>query len=211
MLRGAGAARGNPFLTGIWHYARGLAFVGKGQPARRGARTRGGPTHAARPGARLAAVLAEHGGAVLAIAPEVLAGELAAARKDYDTAIAHLERAVRLEDGLVYTEPAEWHYPPRHALGAVLLEAGRPDEAETVVLGGPEAEPGERLGALRPRAGARRAGQEATTRPPSSGSGSTRPGRAPTPAPTDRACRLDGCSAGSQGAADVETARPFDR
>jgi predicted Zn-dependent protease len=32
----------------------------------------------------------------------------------------------------VYTEPSEWHYPPRHALAAVLLEAGRPAEAETV-------------------------------------------------------------------------------
>ena len=32
--------------------------------------------------------------------------------------------AVRLEDGLVYTEPSEWHYPPRHALGAALLAAG---------------------------------------------------------------------------------------
>jgi len=41
-------------------------------------------------------------------------------------------RAVRLEDALVYTEPAEFHYPPRHALGAVLLEANRPAEAETV-------------------------------------------------------------------------------
>jgi len=51
---------------------------------------------------------------------------------DYDTAIAHLDRAVRMEDGLVYTEPAEWHYPPRLALGAVLLDAGRPGEAETV-------------------------------------------------------------------------------
>jgi tetratricopeptide (TPR) repeat protein len=69
---------------------------------------------------------------VLAIAPEVLAGEIAASRKQYDTAIAHLERAVRLEDGLIYTEPAEWHYPPRHTLGAVLLEAGRPAEAETI-------------------------------------------------------------------------------
>ena len=70
--------------------------------------------------------------AVLAIAPEVLAGEIAAARREYDTAVAHLERAVRLEDGLVYTEPTEWHYPPRQALGAVLLEAGRAAEAETV-------------------------------------------------------------------------------
>ena len=57
---------------------------------------------------------------------------MAAQRKDYDKAIAHLERAVRLEDSLVYTEPEEWHYPPRQALGAVLLEAGRAAEAETV-------------------------------------------------------------------------------
>ena len=39
---------------------------------------------------------------------------------------------MRLEDALVYTEPTEWHYPPRLALGAMLLEAGRPAEAETV-------------------------------------------------------------------------------
>jgi tetratricopeptide (TPR) repeat protein len=69
---------------------------------------------------------------VLSIAPEVLAGEIDAANKSYDSAIAHLERAVRLEDSLVYTEPAEWHYPPRQALAAVLLEAKRPAEAETV-------------------------------------------------------------------------------
>ena len=32
----------------------------------------------------------------------------------------------------IYTEPSEFHFPPRHALGAILLEAGRPGEAETV-------------------------------------------------------------------------------
>ena len=69
---------------------------------------------------------------VLAIGPEVLAGEIAAAKGKLDEAIGHLERAVRLEDGLIYTEPAEWHFPPRLALGAILLEAGRPAEAETV-------------------------------------------------------------------------------
>jgi tetratricopeptide (TPR) repeat protein len=61
-----------------------------------------------------------------------LNGEIAAARGQYDKAVAHMERAVRLEDALVYTEPSEWHYPPRHALGAILLEAGRAAEAETV-------------------------------------------------------------------------------
>jgi len=39
---------------------------------------------------------------------------------------------VTLEDALVYTEPEEWHYPPRQALGAELLAAGRPREAEVV-------------------------------------------------------------------------------
>ena len=30
---------------------------------------------------------------------------------------------VRFEDSLVYNEPPDWHYPVRHTLGAVLLEA----------------------------------------------------------------------------------------
>ena len=44
----------------------------------------------------------------------------------------HLELGVRFEDALVYTEPSESAFPLRHALAAVLLEAGRPAEAETV-------------------------------------------------------------------------------
>lgn len=120
------------FLLGAWHYARGLAFLAKGDlPAAEAAlgevrRIAGDP--------RLDHTLFSTNTAarILAVAPEALAGELAAARKDWDRAIGHLERAVRLEDGLDYTEPAEWHYPPRHALGAVLLEAGRAAEAETV-------------------------------------------------------------------------------
>ena len=70
--------------------------------------------------------------AVLRIAPEVVAGEIAAKRKDWDIATMHLERAVRYEDALIYQEPADWHAPVRQALGAVLLEAGRADEAEAV-------------------------------------------------------------------------------
>ncbi len=122
----------SPFLGGAWHYVRGLAHVARGRL-----------DEAEQELAALQAGLGDKAldaplfspntsRAVLAIAPEVLAGEIAAARRDFDRAILHLERAVRLEDGLVYTEPAEWHYPPRHALGAVLLAAGRAAEAETV-------------------------------------------------------------------------------
>ena len=132
MLKEPAPAAGNAYLTGIYHYARGIALVGKGQLAEAdkelaavralvGDKSLDGPLFSPNSAA-----------SVFAIAPEALAGEIAAARKQYDVAIGHLERAVRLEDGLIYTEPAEWHYPPRHALGAVLLAAGRAKEAETV-------------------------------------------------------------------------------
>src|SRR5262249_13710602 len=63
---------------------------------------------------------------------EVLAGEMAAAQRNYDSAIAHLDKAVRYQDSMIYTEPDDWYYPSRHSLGAVLIEAKRPLEAEAV-------------------------------------------------------------------------------
>jgi tetratricopeptide (TPR) repeat protein len=69
---------------------------------------------------------------ILRIAPEVVAGEIAAKKGDIDRAVLHLGRAVRFEDALIYTEPPDWHAPVRQTLGAVLLEAGRPGEAEVV-------------------------------------------------------------------------------
>lgn len=123
---------GNAFLTGVWHYVRGLARVSRGQLADADRELASLTASMGDPSLKEPLFSPNTSGAVLAIAPEVLAGEIAAARKDFDRAIAHLEKAVRLEDALVYTEPTEWHYPPRHALGAVLLAAGRAAEAETV-------------------------------------------------------------------------------
>jgi tetratricopeptide (TPR) repeat protein len=70
--------------------------------------------------------------AILDIAVELLTGELAAERGYYDKAIARLHRAVLLEDNLIYNEPSDWHVPVRHSLGAVLLQAGRAAEAESI-------------------------------------------------------------------------------
>lgn len=121
-----------PFYTGIWHYARGLAFNAKGQ---------------SRPARHELAMLQkmtndrsitrfEVGntavGSLFGIASSVLAGELEAKQRNFEKAVSHLESAVRLQDGLPYNEPADWYYPVRQSLGAVLLEAGRPAEAETV-------------------------------------------------------------------------------
>jgi len=132
MLREPAPPADNLYLTGTWHYARGLAFLGKGQVADAEKALAEVQRIGRDPSLAYSLFSPNTAAAILAIASPVLGGEIAAARKEYDKAIALLEQAVRLDDGLVYTEPAEWHYPPRHALGAVLLEAGRPAEAETV-------------------------------------------------------------------------------
>jgi tetratricopeptide (TPR) repeat protein len=69
---------------------------------------------------------------LLGIAEHALAGEIARRDRDWDGAERHLRAGVSLEEALSYMEPPYWHHPVRHALGAVLLEAGRPREAEVV-------------------------------------------------------------------------------
>lgn len=122
------------FSRGVRHYARGMAFIRKKDfkaaekeivAVRQIAKD---PKLIETPSS-MSLNLAD---SVLRVAVEVLDGELAAAQGNYDAAIAHLDRAVRYHDNLIYTEPDDWHQPVRHALGAVLLEAGRPAEAEAV-------------------------------------------------------------------------------
>lgn len=69
---------------------------------------------------------------VLVVAEAMLDGELEYRRGNYDTAFAHLRKSVELSDGLLYDEPWGWMQPTRHALGALLLEQGRIEEAEAV-------------------------------------------------------------------------------
>jgi tetratricopeptide (TPR) repeat protein len=119
-------------LKGVWHYARGLALSAKGRMDDAEKELAEVRRIAADSALDYTLLSPNTAAVVFAPAPEVLAGDIAAKRKDYDAAVSHLERAVRLEDSLVYTEPEEWHYPARQALGAVLLDAGRAREAETV-------------------------------------------------------------------------------
>jgi tetratricopeptide (TPR) repeat protein len=66
---------------------------------------------------------------VLAVAAEMMRGEVEYRRGRHDAAFAHLQRAAELDDALPYDEPWGWMHPPRHALGALLLEQGRLAEA----------------------------------------------------------------------------------
>ncbi|MGH1491028.1 MAG: tetratricopeptide repeat protein [Acidimicrobiales bacterium] len=69
---------------------------------------------------------------LLQVADEMLDGELEYRRGNHDVAFAHLRRAVEIEDALDYDEPWGWMQPTRHALGALLLEQQRYEEAEAV-------------------------------------------------------------------------------
>jgi tetratricopeptide (TPR) repeat protein len=69
---------------------------------------------------------------LLAIAEAMLEGEVAYRRGEYEVAFDHLRAAVALEDALPYDEPWGWMQPVRHALGALLLERDRTEEAEAI-------------------------------------------------------------------------------
>ena len=124
-------AETNQFMRGVWHYARGMAYANTGE-LRKAKRELGALRRLRKSIGDDYFVGLGTAPTLLTIAEELLTGDLLAKRKRYDESIAHLSRAVRLEDGLLYNEPPDWYFPTRHVLGAVLLQAGYPDEAETV-------------------------------------------------------------------------------
>jgi tetratricopeptide (TPR) repeat protein len=69
---------------------------------------------------------------MLQLAANVLAGEIAAKAGDTAEAERLLRAAVAEQDTHWFTEPPPWYFPVRQALGAVLLQAGRAQEAEQV-------------------------------------------------------------------------------
>ena len=89
----------------------------------------------------------------------ILDGEIRRAAGDLTGAAAAFERAVSLQDALLIDEPEPLPFAARHWLGACLLEAGRPADAERIVLGRPGAPSSQRLVVDRFEAGARSAGQ----------------------------------------------------
>lgn len=121
------------YPKGVWHYARGLAYLRQGyqsQAVKELVALRNIANDPALANQRIFGLNSV--AQLLQIGAEILAGELAAMRLHHDQAIAHLERATQLEEKLTYTEPKDWYLPPRQVLGALLLEAGRAAEAERV-------------------------------------------------------------------------------
>jgi tetratricopeptide (TPR) repeat protein len=121
------------YPTGIWHFARGMAYTGTDRL-----------DEAEKELAELIRIAADTTlrsvtiwdinttDNLVQIANEILQGEILAKQGRYDESIAHLRRAVQFENDLLYDEPPPWYIPARHYLGTVLLEAGNAAAAEVV-------------------------------------------------------------------------------
>lgn len=120
-------------LNLIRHYARGIAFIRKGNIKEAQEELVAIETLKNDPELETLVATANNASIHSAnIAYEVVAGEIAALKGDIPKAIEHLEKAVVFEDGLTYTEPAAWHIPTRQNLGFVLLQAEQYETAEKI-------------------------------------------------------------------------------
>jgi tetratricopeptide (TPR) repeat protein len=117
------------YTAGMRHYARALAYTAQNQP-----------DSAAVEQDSLVAIAQSipsqqmmnlnSAKALLDIAQEHLAGEIAAKQGRTDEAVVRLQTAIQGEDSLTYDEPPAWYMPLRQRLGAILLAAGRSVQAE---------------------------------------------------------------------------------
>lgn len=124
------------------HYARGVAYAAQGKIT--DAKAEQAKFLEARNNPALAGRVLHNnpmwdpkGPSVLGVAEKVLAGEIAyreavLGSTSPDAAFALLREGVVLSENLKYDEPWGWMVPIRHALGALLFESGRVEEATEV-------------------------------------------------------------------------------
>ena len=116
------------FATGMWHYARGVAFAARMDEASAEAELTKVRGVAGEVKDDLIIIL-NPAPALLKLAAEALAGQIAARQTRFDAAVAHFRTAAKMEDALTYDEPPPWYHSARSMLGETLLDAGRPAEA----------------------------------------------------------------------------------
>jgi tetratricopeptide (TPR) repeat protein len=119
------------YARGVWHYARGQAFVGLNETEKAKQELSSLSIIRNMPELQTLNFFKRKGAPVLLeIAETVLTGSISANEGQLKNAISTLEAAVAMEDALPYSEPPEWFFPVRHALGAVQISAGDFEAAE---------------------------------------------------------------------------------
>ena len=132
LLNNTPPSEGFPYLDGLHAYTRGSAKTGTGDLDGAKRELEKLKRMIQDPQIDAARIGVAPVSAVLSLAIAGLDGEIKQSEGDLDGAIIAFEAAVELEDTFRYIEPPEWAQPMRHYLGAALLEAKRPIEAESV-------------------------------------------------------------------------------
>lgn len=117
----------------IWHYARGMAFLGKHDVTN--AKKEKDSLHLLAGDTVLQDLTIWNINTtadLVQIAVKVLSAGIIFQQGQPDHAVTILKEAVAIEDHLNYNEPPDWFFSVRHHLGAVLLKAGKYKEAEEV-------------------------------------------------------------------------------
>ncbi len=121
-----------PFMRAMRHAARGLALTATGRVNDAEAELAAATALRNEPSLKTLSISSVNfASSIVAIACDVLAGELATKRRRAADAAKHFAAAVAAEDDLTYMEPPDWPIPVRELQGAALLELGRAREAET--------------------------------------------------------------------------------
>ena len=123
---------GETYLEGLWRYARGSAFIARGDLEAAEAERDRLEAAAREPAMAEFYTMANPAATILEMATHSLDGELLLARGATDDAIRAFEQAVALQDTLTYVEPPDWGPSVRLHLGAALLRAERAADAEAV-------------------------------------------------------------------------------
>jgi tetratricopeptide (TPR) repeat protein len=122
-----------PYVTAIWHYAQGMAAIRQQRMPAATEHLAALRTLATDPVMESIKVWDRYPLSLAArIAERTVSAEFAVASDNTAAAIEALREAVAIEDTIPYDEPPGWHAPVRQTLGAVLLKAGQPAEAEAV-------------------------------------------------------------------------------
>ena len=121
-----------PYTRAMAHYARGVAFAAKGDWTSAGAALDSVKAIAGTGAGGYMSAGWTTPSTNLQIAVHALSGEIAARQNRLDEAMTHFSAAMQIEDRQLYTEPPDWYYPIRHSLGALLLKAGKPADAEAM-------------------------------------------------------------------------------
>lgn len=120
------------FTNVMWHYGRGMAWVGKEKLDKAVIEEKAISELLSNNSLEEIETTGIPATQLVNIADQLLKGKIATLQGEKEQAIVHYQTAVELQDNVPYMEPPYWYYPTRYSLGTALFQQGKFPEAEAV-------------------------------------------------------------------------------